>query len=327
MSFDKVYGLLIGAATGDALGSPHEFQNLQYTGKFVHRARHFRRFQNIYLLYAMGQVTDDTEMSLCLSRVLAKGPYSRSEAITQYLQWANDNTHSMGCNTRALFKGIKTLKGYEGRSKKQFADPDRLGQSNGALMRCAILACREDYMETAVLDCQITNPDPICVQVNQVYLTMVRRALLFTDTPSLEARTHIFEAGQKLATLPELQSILATALKGEDRDVRGKTKGWCLHAFYCMAYALLHCSSYKMAIDWAIRKGGDTDTNACIVGALWGALEGYEKMTTECPEEIQVMLQCSTLPDRELQPDEVAVTRSERHRAQNIEGLARALSQ
>jgi ADP-ribosylglycohydrolase len=71
------------------------------------------------------------------------------------------------------------------------------------------------------------------------------------------------------------------ALNGIEVNVR-KNKGWCIYGMYLAFYALIHTKSYKEGIDYIIKQGGDTDTNACIGGYLLGAYYGFNIM---CKDE------------------------------------------
>lgn len=311
---DKIYGILIGAAVGDALGAPHEFQTLPYTGQFQYKSRRYQRFQKVYIVHQCGQYTDDTEMMMCLARSLNN--YSQQKAVMEYLEWCNSGVKSCGKNTKALFKGVKTFKGYQTRAIKQFENNP--SQSNGALMRCAIIATKDNWEEIAVEDCSITNPDSICIEINLVYLLAVRTALL-----GCSDRKSIFETAKEYCIEDEVKEILFQVEKGEFRDVT-KSKGWCKHGFYCAFYSLLYCNSYKSAIDWTIKLGGDTDTNACIVGALWGALEGFQKINSSNKELVDTVLNCTT--EAKVTETEIPTARPEKYRAHNLKILAEELS-
>jgi hypothetical protein len=61
-------------------------------------------------------------------------------------------------------------------------------------------------------------------------------------------------------------------LEGDDF---GKNGGHVKHAFRAAFYHLRRRSTLEEAVRDVLRRGGDTDTNACIVGGLLGALHGY----------------------------------------------------
>lgn len=68
---DRVAGMLMGVALGDALGAPHEFKNSlslnKYTGILEHASKITSRWQGVRSM-VVGQVTDDTEMTLTLAQ-------------------------------------------------------------------------------------------------------------------------------------------------------------------------------------------------------------------------------------------------------------------
>ena len=135
MDTDKIKGILIGLALGDALGAPHEFkyQKDVYTGKLIYEVRLFNRFHG-ETIFNVGSVTDDTEMTFALLRQIIKdGDYVKDNVILAYEEWANHGK-MLGKNTRALFKGVKTVKGYQNRYEKIFSVPmGEWTQSNGSL--------------------------------------------------------------------------------------------------------------------------------------------------------------------------------------------------
>ena len=53
-----------------------------------------------------------------------------------------------------------------------------------------------------------------------------------------------------------------------------KASGWIKIAFCYSMHFLLSKTSFKTAIEKIIKVKGDTDTNACIIGALLGAYYG-----------------------------------------------------
>ena len=62
-------------------------------------------------------------------------------------------------------------------------------------------------------------------------------------------------------------------------------KGWVLIAFHNALWQLLHASNLEEAVVDTVMRGGDTDTNAAICGALLGAVHGREAIPdrwTEC---------------------------------------------
>lgn len=133
--YSKIFGMVFGHALGDALGAPSEFPVIQdYTGKLEFRIIRVAKpfFKIPERTSVVGQITDDTEMAMVLANVLNKG-YTKQDAALAYMKWSNSNVPFLGKNTKNLFKGVKTYRGYIKRYEK-FSNPDN--QSNGPLMRC-----------------------------------------------------------------------------------------------------------------------------------------------------------------------------------------------
>lgn len=289
MSEDNIKGMLMGAFLGDALGAPHEFRcnsKTPYTGILEHSAFNVNRFQGKRELQ-IGQITDDSEMTITLLRSLIENQgYCRDKIILAYLEWANSGIWMMGNNTRHLFKGIKTIKGYQ---KRLLAYGSSESQSNGALMRCSPLALLKDDM-AITYDVSITNPHPTCVECNIIYVTILK--CLLRKENSLD----IFNKIRRLVTVPEIRTLFTdmdtlinlsqTHFIGDKpvtiRDL-SINKGWCLHGLWVALYVLMFSKSYAETMDWIIHShpGSDTDTNACIGGAVWGAKNGFIHMYAE----------------------------------------------
>lgn len=272
----NLIAMFYGGALGDALGAPFKFRNglsiTQYNGRLEYRPKIASRYG------VVGQVTDNSEMSIALARSIIKngGTYNRNKAISAYIEWANSKPLAMSRNVRFLFYGINPentneFKTYESRVKKRF-NPEKKGgiksqdaQSNSSLMRCASLALSPGKNYKNVKDdVNLTNPNEINRECGVIYVKILRE-LLFGDlgVDPLETAKH-----------PSIIEAIEQAKTKERRDVT-KDKGWVVHAFYCAVYCLLHFEDYSPAIDWVIRLGGDTDTNAAIAGSLMGAKMGY----------------------------------------------------
>lgn len=290
-SLDTIRGMLMGGAVGDALGAPHEFmsqRSVPYTGLLTERTKVRTRWQGTFTL-ALGQITDDTEMTLIIARSLvANRGYNRDYVLKEYMQWAGE-MKLLGRNTRELFKGVKTIKGYETRYKKQFSKPmSEWTQSNGALMRVSPLALLFDN-QPVLTDTSLTNPHPVTLDINLVYTQGLRLAAAGID------RQTIFLMMQQMAQTPEVQAVFQQILERKPRDLTEK-KGWALHGFYCTLVTLLGFTTFQDAMDWVIQQSGDTDTNAHIAGAFLGTVMGYEALDKEdrTHYNIQVVRNCQT---------------------------------
>ena len=86
----------------------------------------------------------------------------------------------------------------------------------------------------------------------------------------------------------------------EEHDVHGMKKidiirmqGFMKYAFQLSFYYLAMSSEYELNYKDCLREilslGGDTDTNACIAGAMIGALLGFNKIDEKM---VQIVLEC-----------------------------------
>lgn len=291
-SKDKIRGIFYGLALGDALGAPHEFKcnrKTIYTGKLEHPAFYKNQYGHHWTL-EIGAVTDDTEMTMVLlNHIITTNSYDRETMIKEYMDWANSGTKCLGKNTKMLFKGIKQVKTYYKRYDK--INPDN--QSNGALMRCSpMIFLSEKEIEE---DCTITNPNDVCIDTNKVYVNCINDAI-----NGLDAETIILNAYNKALT-NDVKNTILEVINNNYRNVAGSDKGWCLHSLWVALMMLRNFDNFTDAVEWCILLLGDTDTNAAIGGALFGAYIGYDKLFLEQEENINILLNTS-IRDKKYHP-------------------------
>lgn len=276
MNKDRIQGALIGVALGDAIGMEWEFKSNRngYTGLLTNPHTSNNRFLGRRTL-ALGQVTDDTEMMLQLLRSIANhGNYDTDDVIRSYMEWANSGQTMRGKNTSALFYGIKTVKGYHSRFAKQFPNDTKknAAQSNGALMRCAPLMFLSD--DDVIKDCMLSNPSVVAVDCNKTYIRFLRSLVMGQPIPLNELK----------AETNEVQDVI-DSITIDNPKVRDCTnnRGWCLHGLWCALWCYNNFKTFQDAMDFIIMLPGitDTDTNAAIVGAIFGAKIGYNAMVRE----------------------------------------------
>lgn len=292
---NKIKGMYYGLALGDSLGAPHEFRNQKkdnYTGKLEIVPRFVNRFSSKTL--SVGQYTDDTIMTLALLHSMEKGSmkkdsmekgYSVNEAILHYEEFAR-TTSQLGKNTRELFHGVKTIKGYLTRFNKKFDSIEKKNSalSNGALMRCSPLY--NSSKEIIIQDCNLTNPNKLCNDCNIFYLSLIKKIISFEGIIGKEEVEKIIEEVIEDSFEKELLNIIEETKSKEiskelREQIKGKQKGYVIIPIFCAIWSLRHFDNFESAIDAIIRLEGDCDTNGAISGALLGAYFGFDKLKTE----------------------------------------------
>jgi len=276
---DKIAGMICGLAIGDASGAPYEFmrnqKKIDFTGE-IEKDTVINTMWSGKKTIPSGTITDDTEMSLVLIRSIIKNKgYNRNDIILGYEEWAK-STWALGKHTRSLFKGIKTVKGYEKRYDKIFSNSDAREnmQSNGSLMRCSplVVLTYEDWME----DTDLTNPSSVNNDCTNVYLCTIRDILL-----GISDEKTIFSNALKKVNTPEVKGIFKKIQKNIEVDVVDK-KGWVLHPIYLLYRDIYAGKLSKFTLTELITDivllGGDTDTNAAICGAVYGVYKGISEL-------------------------------------------------
>jgi ADP-ribosylglycohydrolase len=77
------------------------------------------------------------------------------------------------------------------------------------------------------------------------------------------------------------------------------SEGWVKIALQNAFFELLHAESLEAGVVATVRRGGDTDTNAAIAGALLGAVHGREAVPLQWRS---MVLSCRPLAPRARRP-------------------------
>ena len=304
---DRLQGAIRFHAIGDALGSPHELRGRvpyqQYNGVIQFNIRYQTQYQGLRL-GAVGQVSDDTELSLMMAySLLAHRGYNGQDMARSYMEWANSGSVFIGINTRDLFKGVTTIAGYTKRWTDKFnpllkeatssvsltiPDTDQtviipfnpvITQANGSLMRIVpllTLFVRNDpgAWQAVISDVWLTNPSPINLEISFLYLQMGR--MMLANASIANIMDYLISHTVQQPIKQAIQEVLSNT----PRNVDTREKGWIVHAFYCAVWAVyrLDREPARALLDQIILMRGDADTNAAIAGGLIGLWHGWNQL-------------------------------------------------
>lgn len=251
----RAQGCLLGQLAGDALGSLVEFETAAriagaYPGGGPFRLRDGGRWNTLG-----GQPTDDSELALALARsLIERGGYAATRAFSAYQDWMLSQPFDIGRTTSAALHGRP--------------DPD--SQANGSLMRLAPLGLVSSplSLDWAEEDSQLTHPHPNCRNACRCFVAALQAGL-----HGGSGRT-MFERARAEAR-DDVLDWLREAERGPREEFQHQM-GWVRIALHNAFYHLLHGTELMEAVVDTVRQGGDTDTNAAIVGALLGARDGRE---------------------------------------------------
>jgi ADP-ribosylglycohydrolase/fructose-1,6-bisphosphatase/inositol monophosphatase family enzyme len=278
----RAQGAFLGQVAGDSLGSRVEFESAAAIAQAhpggVRALVDGGRWQTL-----AGQPTDDSEMALALARsIVAEGGYEPGAAYAAYREWYRSQPFDVGNTTRAAMNGY--LMGAS--------------QANGSLMRAAplgVLAHAAPPAQAAAwarADSALTHPHPVCGDAVAAYVVAVADAVAHGDP------RHAWSAAVEWARAAGAEAAVGEALRAAEHEARpadGENQGWVLIALQNAFHDLLHAPSLEAGVVASVARGGDTDTNAAIAGALLGAVHGREAVP---PAWRSLVLSCRAHPLR-----------------------------
>ncbi len=280
---------LLGSAVGDALGATVEFM-LPGEIRSVH-GTHREITGGGWLRLAPGCVTDDTEMSLCIARAIARrGGWSLRAIAEELAAWLCARPTDVGNTCR---RGIRRYL-HDGSLE---GPPSEGDAGNGAAMRMApvALATLADgalLERRAVEQAHLTHNHPLsdaaCILVGR----LVHLACLGHDRGQL--RRAADAAGQRV---PGLR--FAGRHAGAPTAYVGDTMRAVLRAFF-------DAPTFEDCLVTLVNQGGDADTTGALAGAIAGAHFGPDAIPRRWVKKLDRALveELAALSDRlvELSP-------------------------
>jgi len=293
-------GAMIGALAGDAAGATLEFLGRKPVAAEVENA--MRMVGGGVWGTAPGQVTDDGELTLALALGLAgQSAYDRNRVACSYRRWFLSSPFDVGHATHnALSEGDPASPDFGAQMWLRAVKKNRDSKANGSLMRASAIgvwgAGRSigSTVFAALFDARLTHPNPTCQWAGVAYVVAIRHLLLNPGDAAgaLKLAADMLDEGE--GDILEARSWLNDALRGE-LPASYPQAGYIRIAFTWAFHHLSIQSSYESAIFATLARGGDTDTNACIVGGLIGALHGEKSI----PEIMRgAVLDCDTRQGR-----------------------------
>ena len=271
----RAQGCLLGQLIGDSLGSLVEFKRPEEIRRRYPDGVRDMADGGTWGTIA-GQPTDDSEMALMLARTLvAQGRFDAAEIEKAYIFWLESDPFDCGTTIQS---------GLTGRHK-----PD--SQANGAMMRISPLGIfgvnyeLEQVAEWARHDAAITHIHPVCQQANALFAMAIAHAVR-TGCSANELYEQAVVWADEMDAHARLKETIARATDSPPSDFV-RFQGWVLIAFPNALWQLLNANDVEEGVVDTIMRGGDTDTNAAICGALLGAVHGREAIPGRWVETIR----------------------------------------
>ena len=284
---DRIEGVLLGTAAGDALGAPYEFgppRGPELEVAMVGGGP-----------WAPGEWTDDTAMAIAIAEAIATGSDARDKAVqdaivARWLEWSR-RAKDVGIQTRSVLSGAACGGISAERARAEAAKLHRrTGRSggNGSLMRTAPIALAylhdvQALVEAARSVSELTHFDTDAGDACVLWTVAIRHAVL---TAELDVRVGLRHLDAERRELWSERLDVAEASRPADID----RNGWTVAALQAAWSAIVHtvpgpdaprADHLRLALDAAVRAGNDTDTVAAIAGGLLGAVYGASAVPLE----------------------------------------------
>ena len=264
----RFLGTLLGLAAGEALGAGFEFKK---QGEFTPPKEILGGG-----IWQPGEPTDDVELTLSLLRVVSRGRFSLDDTAQGYLKWFSGKPKDIGNLTKAALQNLKAGEGPEQSGALAWEDSDRKAAGNGSVMCCAPIGLLhvkhlDGLADDATAASRITHYDPRCVGGCVAVATAI--ALLVRGEGD-EAISRAASAGGAISDDVLVVIERGATKKPEQLTVDGSDMGYVLVTLELAFSALASATSLEEGLIAVVGRGGDTDTNGCVAGALLGAKFG-----------------------------------------------------
>jgi ADP-ribosyl-[dinitrogen reductase] hydrolase len=283
----RAQGCLLGQVAGDSLGGLVEFQSADQVARGHADGPRLLVDGGAWDLLA-GQPTDDSEMALALARsILDRGRFDRTAAAEAYHSWLRSDPFDVGGTVAAALRDQ--------------ANP--ASQANGSVMRASPLGVYAHALpppaaaDIARQDSSLTHPNPACGDAAAAFVVAIGHAVREGDGPESAFRAAEEWARGAGAALLVLEALEAARHEAPRCDAG--SEGWVRIALQNAFHELLHADGPEEGVVATVRRGGDTDTNAAIAGALLGAVHGRDAVPAQWRS---MVLSCRALAPRAHRP-------------------------
>lgn len=250
----------MGLAVGDALGAPVEFMT---SGEIRAKYGILREIVGGgWLRLKPGQVTDDTEMSLCMARaIVAAGGWSLRGIAEEFAGWLRTKPVDVGDTCR---RGIRNFM-LKGALETPFNEWDA---GNGAAMRmlpAALYTLGDDNLlrQCALEQARITHNHPLS---DAACITLGRLV-------------HLAIAGASKNRLRrEADSLIAGYPTFSFTPYHGLASGYVVDTVQTVLHHFFRGRTFEECLVSTVNQGGDADTTGAICGMVAGAFYGMNEI-------------------------------------------------
>lgn len=263
----QLKSVLYGLAVADALGVPYEFKmrGAFHCGTMVGHGTHDQ---------PAGTWSDDTAMALATLDSLLDhdGDVDSDDLLHRYRDWLYDGEYTPDNSVfdvgGTCLMAIRTGRGLSGERDN----------GNGSLMRIAPAAFFDISDDDIRRISAVTHAHPMSCEACVLYVHVLRH--LLDGVPPRDA------VAQEYGRI------------WENPEDEISSSGFVRHTLEASLWCLTTTENYRDCVLRAVNLGGDTDTTACVAGALAGAAYGFEAIPRDWVETLRGSTQLDAMAER-----------------------------
>lgn len=289
-TLDRCMGCIVGALVGDASGAVLEFVH-GINEKMVDKA--LTMPGGGVFEVAPGQITDDGELTMAVLAGLAKchKGYDPDTVCVEYGRWINSHPFDIGNTTRNSLMHASIMKGKLSGRLTEAALKMAHSVSNGSTMKLSPTAVWCSFIDDdEALKQLVTTETNHMHHHRDVVATNIAITLALRDLIRGKSPQEAYQTQKDYAVKTSIEEWI-TGVESGNMQACNRSIGWVKIAYQRAMHHLKQGTAYRDALKDVLLQGGDTDTNACILGMVLGARDGFSKL----PEDmVKATLTCTT---------------------------------
>lgn len=265
---DRFKASLLGHAVGDCFGATAEFMSPEEIQKEHGVLRDI--VGGGWLELEPGQVTDDTEMMLCVARSLVeKKCHDYKDMADRLADWYDSDPIDIGSTCRAgIHRYIKKRINKDFNAERGVS-PSHDHAGNGGLIRVLPFAlffwpARAKVFRFFEPHVHLTHNNELSDEACRIYLNLIYTLI------------------RKRRDRDELKQVFNDFCSGGRQffwhpiNYPGKSGGYVLETMQTVLHCFFTTTSFEEAMIKCVNLGGDADSNGAVLGGLAGACYGME---------------------------------------------------
>jgi len=279
---ERARAAFIGMAIGDALGAKLEFMTTTEIKAQYGVSKDI--IGGGWLRLKPGQITDDTEMALCIARAIVKSQGWLLDGIAQnFAAWLKSRPVDCGDTCR---KGIRNyiLNGL------METKPNEWDAGNGAAMRMLPVALFSLPDETllkkyAIEQAHITHNNPVSDAACLCLGKLLHMAICSAEKQQMRR---------------EVNGLVARFPTYNFEPYRGLATSYVVDTFQTVFHWFFKGRTFEECVVGVVNQGADADTTGAICGMLAGAYYGMESIPQRWIKKLdrKVLVEIEQLSDR-----------------------------